>query len=253
MEEGKNDCENGEASHDSSRFTEIRDSLQSVLSKIDEISSQAGKPKARLVAVSKTKPVEDLLAAYEAGQRHFGENYAQELIDKSPQCPDDMRFHFIGHLQSNKARPLVTGVPNLYVVETVDSPKLAKALEKACISAGREELNIFLQINTSQEAQKSGIPPEECIELAQYVVSECPHLSLKGLMTIGKFGDVSPEYFQCLIDCRDQVCQSLGLETNEIELSMGMSGDLELALQMGSTNIRVGSTIFGARNYPAKS
>jgi len=229
--------------------SKIAEALISVSSTIFRISEEIQKPKANLVAVSKTMPAEDIIAAYEAGQRNFGENYVQELISKAPLCPADVKFHFIGHLQSNKARALVEEVPNLHVVETVDSAKLAKALDKACGATGREALNVFVQVNTSAEDQKSGVQPEDCLSLAQFILGECPHLQLKGLMTIGKYGDTSPECFQCLVDCRTQVCSSLGIQEDELELSMGMSSDMELALRMGSTNVRVGSTIFGARNY----
>lgn len=106
-----------------------------------------GRPVARLVAVSKTKPVEAIQELYDVGHRHFGENYVQELLDKAPRLPRDIRWHFIGTLQSNKAKALVTGVPGLWAVESVDSPKLAAKLEAAAATAGRTEpLRVFVQV-----------------------------------------------------------------------------------------------------------
>lgn len=112
--------------------------------------------KPRLVAVSKTKPVSLLMEAYNAGQRHFGENYVQEVLEKAPQMPRDVHWHFIGHLQSNKAKALVQSIPNLYSVETVDSQKIANHLNRACEGAERDELlKVMVQVNTSGEESKS--------------------------------------------------------------------------------------------------
>ena len=207
---------------------------------------------ARLVAVSKTKPAAAVLEAYAAGQRHFGENYVQELVDKAPELPGDIAWHFIGHLQSNKAK-VVARIPNLFVVESVDSAKLATALDR-CVPRERAPLRVMVQVNTSGEDSKSGVEPSEATELVRFVASECPSLKVVGLMTIGRLGDVSPECFQCLASCRDSVLAAAiqGVPgADEFELSMGMSGDFELAIQWGSTNVRVGSTIFGDRDYGA--
>jgi len=261
---------------------------------------------------------------YGAGHRHFGENYVQELVEKAPRLPADIRWHFIGQLQSNKAKVLVSSVPNLWAVESVDSAKLAGLLNKAAEAAGRSEpLRVFVQVNTSAEAQKGGVAPgEETVALARYVVESCPSLRLVGLMTIGRLGDVARVYFERLQEQREGVLAALaaaGIESGRfgplpgdapvaggagaasgaaepathaaaerrgsgsgvgllearsasagavlpsssasgagghaplpqgaLELSMGMSGDFELAIDCGSTNVRVGSSIFGAREY----
>lgn len=206
----------------------------------------------RLVAVSKTKPVEQLKVVYDAGQRDFGENYAQELIEKAALMPDDVRWHFIGHLQSNKAKSLVQKVPGLTCVETVDSVKLARKLDAACDAAGRTTpLDVMLQINTSGEDSKSGLTPgDDVVALAQQVRDDMPRLRLAGLMTIGAPGDSSA--FDVLVQCREQVAAKLGQSIEDFELSMGMSGDFEDAVRHGSTSVRVGSTIFGARDYASK-
>ncbi|XP_059488824.1 pyridoxal phosphate homeostasis protein [Neocloeon triangulifer] len=215
----------------------------------------------RLVAVSKTKPNELIIAAYEAGQRHFGENYIQELNQKSndaeilSKCPE-IRWHFIGRLQRNKVSKVVN-TPNLYMVETIDSAKLASALHEAWGKFGKEPIKIMVQVNTSAEAEKGGLKPEETPDVVSHVLEKCPNLKFAGLMTIGQYGyDISlgpnPD-FQVLTKCRLDVCQKLGLKSDEVELSMGMSDDFEHAIEVGSTNVRVGSSIFGARLYKPKS
>ncbi|EFN58933.1 hypothetical protein CHLNCDRAFT_48564 [Chlorella variabilis] len=216
-------------------------------------AGRAGRPP-RLVAVSKTKPAEAVREAYEAGHRVFGENYVQELADKAPLLPQDCAWHFIGHLQSNKVKALLEAVPNLALLETVDSAKLASKLDSTVASLGRPPLAVFVQVNTSGEESKYGVEPQDCLALARHIHEQCPHLRLAGLMTIGMPDYTSrPENFRCLADCRRAVCAALGLQEGDLELSMGMSGDFEAAIEMGSTNVRVGSTIFGARQYPAKA
>jgi len=218
----------------------------------------------RLVAVSKTKPVALLEAAYASGQRVFGENYVQELVEKVPLLPSDISWHFIGALQSNKVNALVQafssdtseGLSRL-TVETVSSEKLANKLNKAASREGDENenyvindrLSVFVQINTSGEDSKSGVEPgDECIALCRHIVEQCPQLTLKGLMTIGAPGDVS--CFDTLVTCRNQVFEALpNIVVGGLELSMGMSGDFETAIAKGATNVRVGSTIFGERDY----
>jgi len=227
-------------------------------SKRSSSSSSATTTTTRLVAVSKTKPVEQLREVYDCGHKIFGENYVQEILEKAPQLPKDIEWHFVGHIQSNKAKALVQGVPNLSVVETVDSKKLADKLNVAVEQnkALREErlLDVMVQVNTSGEESKYGVTPgENVVDLAKHIRDNCKQLKLIGLMTIGMPDYTSrPENFECLREERKRVCDALGLGEDyerALELSMGMSGDFENAIAMGSTNVRVGSTIFGARDY----
>jgi len=206
----------------------------------------------RLVAVSKYKPICALMAAYNVGQRAFGENYVQELVNKAAEMPPDVEWHFIGHLQSNKAKVLVEGVPNLALVETVDTAKLATQLDKACANVRPgKPLRILVQLNTSGEASKSGTTPgTETLELVTHVVKKCPNLELRGLMTIGGKGEGFEKCFEALVKDRQASCAAhpqLG-DPNKLELSMGMSGDYEAAIASGSTNIRIGTAIFGDRD-----
>lgn len=234
----------------------IAQSLTMVLLRAREASLKAGREVSpRLVAVSKTKPVSDLREAYDAGQRCFGENYVQEIVDKSPELPSDVQWHFIGHLQSNKVKTLLEGVPSLACIETVDSQKLANKLDNTLEKLSRDNLKVFVQVNTSGEESKYGVEPgPECVSLCKHIEESCPHLTLSGLMTIGQPDYSSrPENFVNLRECRKEVCAALGKEEDLLELSMGMSGDFVQATEMGSTNIRVGSTIFGARDYSNKT
>ncbi|KAL5990119.1 hypothetical protein ACLOJK_011016, partial [Asimina triloba] len=217
--------------------------LRSVLQRVTQAAERSGRPaeRVRLVAVSKTKPVSLIRQAYDSGHRCFGENYVQELVEKAPQLPADIEWHFIGHLQSNKVKSLLacygtTGVPNLEMVETVDDEKIANHLDRAVANIGRRPLKIFVQVNTSGEESKYGVEPSGCVELAKHVMG-CPNLVFSGLMTIGMLDYSStPQNFKRLSDCRAEVCNALGISEDQCELSMGMSADFEQAIEMGSTN-----------------
>ncbi len=164
------------------RDSELTESLHAISARITQ-AAQVNNKEVRMVAVSKLKPASDIKIAYEAGQRHFGENYVQELIEKANQLPRDIQWHFIGGLQSNKCKLLASSVPNLYAVETVDSTKKAKELNKG--REGHDKLRIFLQVNTSGETEKSGVSPEHASALAKEIMTDSPNLELAGLMTIG--------------------------------------------------------------------
>ncbi|KAF3453415.1 hypothetical protein FNV43_RR03855 [Rhamnella rubrinervis] len=229
--------------------------LRSVMLRVRQAAERSGHNPdlVRVVAVSKTKPISLIRQVYDAGHRCFGENYVQEIVDRAPQLPEDIEWHFVGHLQSNKVKSLLAGVPNLAMVEGVDNEKVADHLDRGVSSLGRNPLKVLVQVNTSGEVSKSGIDPSDCVQLAKHVKLHCPNLSFSGLMTIGMPDYTStPENFRTLSNCRIEVCKALGLAEEQCELSMGMSGDFEKAIEMGSTNVRVGSTIFGPRNYAKK-
>ncbi|KAJ4768181.1 hypothetical protein LUZ62_078556 [Rhynchospora pubera] len=231
--------------------------MKEVMARVKQAAERSARlpTQVRVVAVSKTKPTSLIKAVYDStGHRSFGENYVQELIDKAPQLPEDIEWHFIGNLQSNKVKQLLSGVPNLYMVESVDDQKIANHLDRAVGSLGRNPLKVLVQVNTSGEESKFGVEPSGCVELAKHVKLGCPNLVFSGLMTIGMLDYSStPENFKTLLDCQKKVCAELGMAEEECELSMGMSADFEQAIEMGSTNVRIGSTIFGAREYPKKS
>ncbi|CAF1106158.1 unnamed protein product [Brachionus calyciflorus] len=192
---------------------------------------------------------------YQNGQIHFGENYVNELFTKAThqniieQCPN-IKWHFIGNLQANKINKLLT-VPNLYMIETIYSTNLANRLNKS-LTNNNKTLNVLIQVNTSSESQKNGIDLDSTCSLYKHILENCPNLNLKGLMTIGSLNSSISDLeinqdFQNLINCRDNICQELSLDPKSIELSMGMSNDFEKAILMGSSSVRIGSAIFGAR------
>ncbi|EJU04884.1 hypothetical protein DACRYDRAFT_75873 [Dacryopinax primogenitus] len=251
----------------SERIAELRENLEAIRAKINVVVSSAGlgDKKPNLVAVSKIKSAEDVMACYEDGQLHFGENYVQELIEKAEKLPQEIKWHFIGALQSNKCKPLAS-IPNLYAVETLDSIKKADVFQKSLPDARSIPLRVFIQINTSSEESKSGLPPvsstssgSEAVELAKHIVQKCPALHLEGLMTIGSIEASTTqdenEDFDRLRDSRDNMEKTLreaGLlegwgQDGKLQLSMGMSADFENAIMQGSDSVRVGSSIFGAR------
>lgn len=202
---------------------------------------------------------------------HFGENYAQELVQKAALLPRTIRWHFIGGLQSTHCKTLAK-VPNLWCVSSVDSLKKAQLLDRArgdLISSASsssseqppEPLNVHVQVNTSGEDSKSGCAPgPDTVALCAAVARDCRNLRLLGLMTIGAIArsrattpETENEDFAVLREQRDLVAKELGMAASEdeLELSMGMSDDFEGAIAMGSGEVRVGSTIFGER--PAKA
>ena len=193
-------------------------------------------PSVTLVAVSKTQPVDAIREAYSAGQRHFGENYAQEWRTKAEQLADlpDLVWHFIGSLQTNKAKYLAGAVS---WVHTVDRVELARELSKRCAQRGAT-LRVLLEVNVAREPQKAGCPPEDVARLAEEV-RQLPALELRGLMCIPPAeGDPRPHF---------ATLRALAHELALPDLSMGMSGDWREAIAEGSTIIRVGTAIFGAR------
>lgn len=223
-------------------MTELAERLEAVRERIARACERAGRDpgEVKLVAVSKTHGPSAIRAAYDAGQRAFGENYVKELVEKAAALSDldGLELHFIGHLQRNKARA-VRRVAR--VVETVDSARLADALEKA--SEGRA-LPVLLQVNVAGEAQKSGCAPEALDELIAHVRT-LPSLRVRGLMTVPPLSqdpEASRPWFRSLA----ALARAHGLDA----LSMGMSDDLEVAIEEGATIVRVGSAIFGPR--PAK-
>lgn len=241
---------------------DIKTALEATLRRIEIAFARrpsdvtTGKP--RLVAVSKTKPAEDVVEAYEAGQRHFGENYVQELVEKAShpaileKCKD-IKWHFIGHLQTNKIQKVIR-VPGLEMIETVDSEKLANSLNKAwdqLETDNKKPLQILIQVNTSGEEAKSGVKPDETLSLYRHIVDNLPNLHVKGVMTIGKFDHdyaTGPnEDFVTLMQCHTDICKANNLTASDVLVSMGMSADFEEAIIMGSSIVRVGSSIFGTR------
>lgn len=199
----------------------------------------------KLVAVSKTHPVEAIQEVYNMGQRVFGENKVQELVAKQPLLPDDIQWHLIGHLQTNKVKYVAEFVDT---IESVDSEKLLEEINKQAAKHDRT-IKVLLQVKIAEEDSKTGMEVSETKELfLKYLQGHFSNIEITGLMGIGTFTDDEEQTrreFLFLKRLFDQLSMQKKLET----LSMGMSGDYVLAIECGSTSVRIGSSIFGARDY----
>jgi PLP dependent protein len=204
--------------------------------------------RALLVAVSKTKPVEAIMEAYACGQRDFGENYVQELVEKAPQLPSDIRWHFIGHLQSNKVKMIA---PIVHCIHAVDSVKLLYEIEKQAAKCERT-IACLLQVHIAREESKFGFSPEELPAAINALdLSTLQHARVSGLMGMATFTDdtaVIASEFERLHQLFVALQQGSMVNNSHFKaLSIGMSSDWQLALQHGSTMVRIGSSIFGHR------
>ena len=203
-----------------------------------------------LVAVSKIQPVEAILKLYESGQRDFGENYVQELVDKQAQLPKDIRWHFIGHLQSNKVKYIAAFV---HLIHGVDSFKLLKEINKEAAKNNRT-INVLLQVHIAQEKTKFGLNEEELnLTIKEFENLKMENVRVCGLMGMASFSDdlqkVSRE-FRNLKMLFNKTADKFTIHDSPFNtLSMGMSGDYKIAVEEGSTMVRIGSLLFGARNY----
>jgi pyridoxal phosphate enzyme (YggS family) len=227
--------------------TDISENLAEVQRRIREACGRSGRSAddVTLIAVSKTKPLEDLQTAYAAGSRNFGENKVQEIVQKAPQMPQDTRFHMIGHLQRNKVRQVL---PLVKLIHSVDSLRLAEQIEDDAVKAGLD-IDILLEVNVAGEESKFGLAPEEVEETARRI-SSLSHVHIRGLMTIAPFVDdpednreIFKKLYQLAVDIRSKNIDNIDMSV----LSMGMTGDYEVAVEEGATMIRVGTGIFGAR------
>ena len=228
----------------------IKENISQVLENIKTACEKSGRnpEEVTLVAVSKTKPVAMLKQAYEAGSRDFGENKVQEIMDKYPQLPSDIRWHMIGHLQRNKVKYIIE---HAALIHSVDSLRLAEEISR---QAQKKQIhaNILVEVNIAQEESKFGIFREEAIQLVENI-SKLPGISVKGLMTIAPFV-TNPEdnrkYFRGIrelsVDIMHKNIDNVTMST----LSMGMTGDYMVAVEEGATIVRVGTGSFGERNYP---
>ena len=200
-----------------------------------------------LIAVSKTKPVEMLKEAYDAGARVFGENKVQEIVDKYDQMPSDVKWHMIGHLQRNKVKYIVDKVA---MIHSVDSLRLAETIEKEAAKKA-VIVPILIEVNVAQEESKFGLKPEEVLPLIEQI-ADFSHIRIKGLMTIAPYVDNAEENREIFRELKKLSVDIAAKNINNVTmsvLSMGMTGDYMVAVQEGSTMVRVGTGIFGARNY----
>ena len=227
----------------------LRENLQEVEQRIADACRRVGRKREEvtLIAVSKTKPAEMLKEAYDLGVRVFGENKVQELTEKYDLLPDDIRWHMIGHLQTNKVKYLI-GKTEL--IHSVDSLKLAKVIEKEsekkeCIT------DILVEVNVAEEESKFGLKMEEVIPFIENA-AQFPHINVRGLMTIAPFVEnpeknrtIFADLHKLYVDIKEK-----NIDNGTVNiLSMGMTNDFEVAIEEGATMVRIGTGIFGARNY----
>ena len=227
----------------------IRENLDSIETRIRMACERSGRARSsvHLIAVTKTKPLEMLREAYDAGQRDFGENKVQEICRKKPELPDDLRWHMIGHLQRNKVRQLIG---QTVLIHSVDSYRLAETISAEAVKA-QIVMPVLIEVNAAKEDSKYGVMPENTEELVR-AVSGLPGIHVEGLMTIAPYTD-DPEtnrpYFvllrQLAVDIDNKCIDNVSMG----KLSMGMTGDFEVAIEEGATHIRVGTGIFGERIY----
>ena len=200
-----------------------------------------------LIAVSKTKPVEMLREAYDAGARVFGENKVQEIVDKYDHMPSDVKWHMIGHLQRNKVKYIVDKVA---MIHSVDSFRLAETIEK---EAAKKNVTvpILIEVNVAQEESKYGLKSEEVLPFIEEI-ADFSHIQIKGLMTIAPYVENAEENREIFRELKKLSVDIAAKNINNVTmsvLSMGMTGDYMVAVQEGATMVRVGTGIFGARNY----
>ena len=225
-----------------------------------EISSLLKEQNVTLVAVSKTKPVEDILELYNLGQRDFGENYVQELLEKYQQLPKDIRWHFIGHLQSNKVKLIA---PFVHLIQSVDSEKLVKEIDK---EAGKNNrvIHCLLEVYIAKEESKFGLDEKEINELVTRIFGTnftneesdrfFKNICIEGLMGMASFTDekeIVRKEFSFLKSLFDKCSKPQNANYKLQTLSMGMSGDYKMAIEEGSNMVRIGSLLFGKRSPKA--
>ena len=225
----------------------IANNLKNVHERICKAEEKSQRPKesASLIAVTKTKPVSALMEAYNAGERDFGENKVQEMLEKQEQLPGDIRWHLIGHLQRNKVKYIVG---KTYLIHSVDSLRLAEEISRIAIKRN-VVADILIEVNVAQEESKFGLFSEDVFSLTEKI-SKLPGIHIKGLMTIAPYTD-DPEsnrkYFKALRELSVDIARKNIDNVSMDILSMGMTGDYEVAVEEGATYVRVGTGIFGMR------
>lgn len=227
----------------------IKDNLQKVQSNIRAACDRSGREYDRvsLIAVSKTKPVSDMMEAYDAGIRDFGENKVQEIVEKYEKMPKDTRFHMIGHLQRNKVRQVIDKV---VLIHSVDSYRLAQEISVQAQKRGLVS-DILVEVNIAGEESKFGLDREGTIQLVSEI-SELPNIKIKGLMTVAPYvvdseqnREIFHKIWELAVDIKDKKLDNVSMDI----LSMGMTGDYMVAIEEGATYVRVGTGIFGERDY----
>ena len=230
----------------------VAENLKTIRERVDAACERAGRrpEEVTLIAVSKTKPPSMLQEAYGAGARDFGENKVQEILEKYPEMPEDARFHMIGHLQTNKVKQVVGKVA---LIQSIGSPELLAEVDKQAEKLGIVQ-DILLEVNIGGEESKTGVAPEALWPLLDAAAAQ-EHIRVKGLMAIPPVNDDDArnrrylaEVYKLFVQAGERGYSNVSMET----LSMGMSGDFENAIREGATLVRIGTAIYGERDYSKK-
>ncbi len=227
----------------------VEKNISEVKKRISEAAKAAGRNEneVTLIAVSKTKPVEMIKEAYDTGIRDFGENKVQEIMEKYPLLPSDIRWHLIGHLQTNKVKYIIDKV---CMIHSVDSLKLAEEISRQAVKHN-VTVDILIEVNVAAEESKFGVRPEDAIDLCRDI-STLPGIRIRGLMTVAPFTSDPEENRPVFCALRQLFVDIDGKNIDNVFmdcLSMGMSGDYTVAIEEGATFVRVGTSIFGQRDY----
>lgn len=225
----------------------VKENLKQVLNRIEAAVPKNRTGKVNLIAVSKTKPISAIKEAYDCGIRDFGENRVQEIIEKYDQLPLDIRWHMIGHLQRNKVKYIIDKVA---LIHSVDSFRLAEEISKEAVKRNKT-MDILIEVNIAAEESKFGVSTQD-LEYLIRQVSPLPGVKIRGLMTVAPFvtsAEENRQYFRTMkqlsVDITTKNIDNVSMEI----LSMGMTGDYEVAIEEGADYVRVGTGVFGERNY----
>lgn len=227
------------------QLNDIQERIQRTAERVDRNPEDV-----KLIPVSKYNPIESIQTLIDAGVKDFGESRVQELIEKQSQLSEEVNWHLIGHLQRNKVKYIVR-MPNCKLIHSVDSFKLAEEIHRRCEVEERDQIDILVQVNVANDDDKFGLPASKALEMIQEI-ARLDRVKIKGLMTIVFAVDDAEEvrpYFRKLKELADTIKEAVIPGVEMKELSMGMTNDFEVAIEEGATMIRVGSAIFGERNY----
>ena len=221
---------------------EKKEKLSNNIKKVNDDIEKAKKEKnitkdIKLIAVSKKRKIEDIKIIYDNGQRIFGENYVNELLEKYENLPKDIEWHLIGHLQTNKVKHLVEKIPNI-IIESVDSVKVAEAINKHAT----QKIKVYIEVNIGNTETKTGADIKDIYNIAETIINKCEKLELIGIMSLGNVNNLNE--FKQMIDIKNDFCNKYNLNKEKFIASFGTSQDYYNAILSGSDEIRVGHTIF---------
>jgi pyridoxal phosphate enzyme (YggS family) len=226
---------------DKKREEKLKSNYKNVLEGFEKAKnlSQHKNKGALLTAVSKKRAWEDIKVIYDEGQRIFGENYPQELIEKSKKLPKDIEWHLIGHLQSNKVKKLLEEIPNI-VIESVDRVDIVEKINK--YASEKNKTKVYIEVNISGESSKTGCDQKDVFAIAEEIINKSPRLQLIGIMSLGNVGNKNE--FEKMLKIKNEICEKYSLEKEKFIASFGTSQDYEDAIISGSDEVRVGHQIF---------